>query len=86
MLTLDLAAWSREELQEAVRKLCSQFGSVTNVVIIKDGGRHGFALAAVEMATAAETLEVLQHFGDYKVDPMAVIRIEQSVSRPRSSP
>lgn len=46
-MMLDLAALSRDELQETVRKVCSQCGSVTNVVLVKDGTRHDFALAVV---------------------------------------
>lgn len=78
MIKLELTGLSRDELQEIVRQLCSQCGTVTNVVIVKDDRWRSFALAGVEMSTPAETFEVLRRFGDHKVDTMAVIRMEQA--------
>jgi hypothetical protein len=77
MIELDIAALSRDELTDRVSNLCVQCGSVVHVGIVKDGGRHGFALAAVEMATPAETFEVVRRFGGSKAHGMALIRIEQ---------
>ena len=76
MIRLDLAHLSREELEKAITDRCSQFGSVSSVVIVQDSA-HAFALASVEMSTQAETMEVLRNFGDSLVDGAAVIRIEQ---------
>jgi hypothetical protein len=78
MFSFDLAKLSREELQQAIERRCSDFGTVKSVTIIMDGTARGFALAAIEMSTDAEMFEVLRHFGDHKVDTMAVIKIEQA--------
>lgn len=76
-MQLDVAGLSEEELAKIVGERCSQFGSVANVYIVKEDGRHAFALAAVEMSTPSELLDVLRRFGESKVDSMVVIRLEQ---------
>jgi hypothetical protein len=79
MITLEkLTSLSQDEVQDIVRQRCSELGTVTDVVILKDDKWHGFALAGVEMSTPAETLEVLQRFGDHRLDAIVVIRIEQA--------
>ncbi|MBI4204659.1 MAG: hypothetical protein HY527_06505 [Betaproteobacteria bacterium] len=77
MIKLDLAHLSREDLENAVMERCSQFGSVSQVVIVQDSANYTFALAAVEMSTAAEKMAVLRNLGDSLVDDTVVIRIEQ---------
>jgi hypothetical protein len=72
-----LARLSREELERIITERCSQFGSVTAVVIVQDSGHYNFALASVEMSTRAESLELLRNLGDSLVDDAVVIRIEQ---------
>jgi hypothetical protein len=79
MITLQtLNSLSHDELQELVRQRCSECGTVSNVVVLKDDKWHGFALAGVEMSTPAETVAVLQRLGDYKLGTMVVIKIEQA--------
>lgn len=77
MIKLDLGALSEEELKKLVVERCSEFGSVSNAMIVKHDHRYNFALAAVEMSVPAETLTLLKQLGDSKVDNMVVIRIEQ---------
>lgn len=77
MIRLDLTRLSREELEDAVTERCSEFGTVSQVVIVQDSANYSFALAAVEMSTREETLAVLRNLGDSLVDETVVIRIEQ---------
>lgn len=77
MIRLDLAGLSREDLERIIIERCSQFGSVSSVVIALDSAHHDFALASVEMSTRAEALQVLRSLGDSLVDDAVVIRIEQ---------
>lgn len=77
-MQVDVAGLSEEELAKIiVGERCSQFGAVANVYIVKEDGRHAFALAAVEMSTPSELLDVLRRLGESKVDSMVVIRLEQ---------
>lgn len=79
MITLqNLNGLSHDEIQEAIKQCCSECGGVSNVIILKDDKWHGFALAGVEMSAPAETVAVLERFGDYKLDTMVVIRIDQA--------
>ena len=77
MISLDLARLSRQELERIITERCSQFGSVSGVVIVQDSANYNFALASVEMSTRAEALDVLRRLGDSLVDDAVVIRIEQ---------
>lgn len=77
MITLDLDALSEQEIKDIVFRRCSEFGTVSNVTIVKQDSRYTFALAAVEMSSPNETLAVLRSLGDSKVEEMVVIRIER---------
>jgi hypothetical protein len=77
VIGLDLARLSRKELEGIITERCSQFGSVSAVVIVQDSAHYNFALASVEMSTRAEALELLRNLGDSMVDDAVVIRIEQ---------
>ena len=79
MIRLDLGALSENQLKDSVVRRCSMFGTVVNVTIVQRL-RYPFALAAVEMRSAEEALEVLRSLGDSKVDDMVVIRIENNES------
>lgn len=76
MIRIDLARSSREELEKIVAERCSQFGSVSQVVIMRDT-EHAFALAGVVMSDPAEAVAVLRNLGGSKLENMVVIRIEQ---------
>lgn len=76
MIRIDLARSSREELEKIVAERCSQFGSVSQVVIMRDT-EHAFALAGVVMSDPSEAVAVLRNLGGSKLENMVVIRIEQ---------
>lgn len=78
MIRLDLARLSREEVEKIITERCSEFGSISSVVIVQDSANYNFALASVEMSTHAESLNVLRRLGDSLVDGAVVIRIEQA--------
>lgn len=78
MILVDLATSSADDLREIVRVRCSHFGSVTNMIVHKDG-LHGFALAGVEMSTAEGMRQVRQNLGDHTAGSMVVIRLEQAL-------
>ncbi len=76
MIKIDLANSSDEELETAVTERCSQFGLVSQVVIMRDT-KHPFALALVVMADRSDALAVLRNFGDTMLKHAVVIRLEQ---------
>jgi hypothetical protein len=76
MIKLDLATSSDEELETIITERCSQFGSVSQVVIMRDKN-HPFALALVVMADRSAPLAVLRNLGDTMLKHAVVIRLEQ---------
>lgn len=78
VIRLDLARLTRAEVERLITERCSQYGTVTSVVIVQDSARYNFALASVEMSSQAEAMEVLRHLGDSRVEESVVIRIEQA--------
>jgi hypothetical protein len=71
----DFASRSTEELEKIVTERCSQFGSVSQVVIMRDSN-HSYALALVVMSNPAEALVVLRELGDHLMKSIVVIRLE----------
>lgn len=74
MVKLDLARLTREELRSEVDKLCSRVGTVQEVFVVR---AQKMTFAMVKMSSLPENSEVLRRFGDYKVDSMVLIEIEQ---------
>lgn len=75
MIKLDLANSSEEELQRMVAARCSEFGSVSQVVIMQDN-QHNFAFALVVMSATSETLAVLRELGESLLNRIVVIKVE----------
>src|SRR6187551_1271555 len=63
MIKLDLVSSSEAELEKALIALCSEFGSVIQTVIMRDG-RRDFAFGFVVMSDQSEGLAVLEALGD----------------------
>lgn len=77
MLSLDVTGSSEKDLQKLVTERCEKHGTVTSITVMMVDETRGYAVAAVEMSTAAETRAVLNNFGDSKAGSMVIIRLEQ---------
>jgi hypothetical protein len=77
VLSLNVTGSSEEELQKLVTKRCEEHGTVTSITVMMVDETRGYAVAAIEMSTAAETRAVLNNFGDSKAGSMVIIRLEQ---------
>jgi hypothetical protein len=77
MIKLDLANSSEAELERVLMARCSEFGSVMQTVIMRDG-RHDFAFGLVVMSDPSEGLAVLRAVGDLLLKRTVVIKLGQT--------
>lgn len=77
MIKLGLTNSSEAELEKMVTARCSEFGSVTQVVIMRDG-RRDFAYGLVVMSELSESLAVLRVLGDSLLKRIVVIKLGQA--------
>jgi hypothetical protein len=77
VLSLNVTGSSEKELQKLVTERCEQYGTVTSITVMMVDETRGYAVAAVEMSTTAETHTVMNKFGDSKAGSMVIIRLEQ---------
>jgi hypothetical protein len=76
-LNVNLARFSRTELEDAVAILCAQFGTVESVRVLRTGTQRRFALAVVAMASLEEADKVVVNVGYRKFGACAILRLMQ---------
>lgn len=77
MIKLDLANSSEAELERVLIDRCSEFGSVMQTVIMRDG-RRDFAFGLVVMSDPSEGVAALRGLGDSLLKRTVVIKLEQA--------
>ena len=66
MLALDVAKLSEVQLSDAAAGLCARYGTVKAIKILPPAFHRNYAIAAVEMSTAAEADRLRVNLSDLK--------------------
>lgn len=75
MMNVNLARFSRMELEHAVTVMCAQFGTVGSVRVLPPATQKSYALAVVAMASTEEAEKVVVNVGYKKFGASAIIRL-----------